>query len=448
MPSFLENLSSSLIYQLFLRPFTPEGTLKGAEKMLPHLKRLGVDLIYLTPVCEADDDMNPRFWSRRMLECGFQNPRNPYRVKDYYKIDPEYGSAQDLKDFIHAAHALGMGVLLDVVYIHCGPGNALRMEHPDFFKPVEQSDWPFPRFDLENPAVRDYFAENMCYFIREFKADGFRADCGDLIPCDFWQAVIGRVRREKPDVILLNEGSDPAHLAAGFDIDYGTTYGDPLRWLARGDISAQWLTRHFQEVDERTPAGKLGWRGLENHDFVNDAMDHRLEKDVGAPLMDCALALNFTGRGVPYLYCGHEIGDVTRHSILGNRFCAPNLRINWSFVQTEAGRARMALIRDLAALRHGLPVLARGDVYYPAHACQDAVIVYCRRAAQDCVCVSVNMTGAPQSLCLPLTFTETLLCRGASVQGNGARGSAQRRECAPDDLPGCASRSMGTGIRR
>lgn len=326
MPSFLENLPSSLIYQLFLRPFTPEGTLKGAEKMLPHLKRLGVDLIYLTPVCEADDDMNPRFWSRRMLECGFQNPRNPYRVKDYYQIDPEYGSAQDLKDFIHTAHALGMGVLLDVVYIHCGPSNALRTEHPDFFRPVEQSDWPFPRFDLEKPAVRDYFAENLCYFIREFKADGFRADCGDLIPCDFWQAVIGRVRREKPDVIMLNEGSDPAHLAAGFDIDYGTTYGDPLRWLARGDISAQWLTRHFQEVDERTPAGKLGWRGLENHDFVNDAMDHRLERDIGTPLMDCALALNFTGRGVPYLYCGHEIGDVTRHSILGNRFCAPNLR--------------------------------------------------------------------------------------------------------------------------
>ncbi len=84
------------------------------------------------------------------------------------------------------------------------------------------------------------------------------------------------------------------------------------------DGCGEWLTRHFQEVDERTPAGKLGWRGLKNHDFVNDAMDHRLEKDVGAPLMDCALALNFTGRGVPYLYCGHEIGDVTRHSILGN----------------------------------------------------------------------------------------------------------------------------------
>lgn len=151
MPSFLENLSPSLIYQLFLRPFTPEGTLKGAEKMLPHLKRLGVDLIYLTPVCEADDDMNPRFWSRRMLECGFQNPRNPYRVKDYYKIDPEYGSAQDLKDFIHAAHALGMGVLLDVVYIHCGPGNALRMEHPDFLSPWSRAIGPFHTLIWKTP---------------------------------------------------------------------------------------------------------------------------------------------------------------------------------------------------------------------------------------------------------------------------------------------------------
>ena len=420
MPSFLENLPSSLIYQLFLRPFTPEGTLKGAEKMLPHLKSLGVDLIYLTPVCEADDDMDPRFWSRRMLECGFQNPRNPYRVKDYYKIDPEYGSAQDLKDFIRAAHALGMGVLLDVVYIHCGPGNALRAEHPDYFIAVEQSDWPFPRFDLENPAVRDYFTENLLYFIQEFGADGFRADCGDLIPCDFWREVIGRVRREKPDVIMLNEGADPAHLSAGFDIDYGTTYGDPLRWLARGDISAQWLARHFQEVDARTPVGKLGWRGLENHDFVNDAMERRLESDIGAPLMDCALALNFTGKGVPYLYCGHEIGDTARHSILGNRFCAPNLRVNWSFAQTPAGQARMALIRELTALRHRLPALSRGEVSYPAHSCQDAAIVYCRRDAADKICVAVNMTASPQTPRLPLRLGETLLARNAFAQGDTA----------------------------
>ena len=61
MQPYLRKLATSVIYQLFLRPFTPEGTLKGAEKMLPHLRRLGVDLIYLTPVNEADDDMDPRF---------------------------------------------------------------------------------------------------------------------------------------------------------------------------------------------------------------------------------------------------------------------------------------------------------------------------------------------------------------------------------------------------
>lgn len=418
MQPYMRKLAASVIYQLFLRPFTPEGMLKGAEKMLPHLRRLGVDLVYLTPVNEADDDMDPRFWSRRMIECGFNNPKNPYRVKDYYRVDPEYGTEQDLKDFIRAAHALGMGVLLDVVYIHCGPGNALRTKRPDFFKPVDQSEWPFPRFDLENPAVRDYFADNLLYFIREFDADGFRADCGDLIPCDFWREVIGHVRRAKPDVIMLNEGSDPAHLAAGLDIDYGTTYCDPLRWLARGDITAKWLTDHFREVDARTPPDKLGWRGLENHDFVNDAMEHRLERDIGAPLMECALALNFTGRGVPYLYCGHEFGDTTRHSILGNRFCAPNLRVNWSFAQTEAGQARMALIRALAALRHELPVFSAGEVVYPAHAREDAVIVFCRADKRERVCVAVNMTNEPQTVRLPLRFGEALLSRGAAAEAD------------------------------
>jgi len=420
MQPYMEKLASSLIYQLFLRAFTPEGTLKGAEKMLPHLKDLGVDLIYLTPVTEADDDMDPRFWSRRTLECGFENPRNPYRVKDYYRIDPEYGTAQDLKDFVRAAHALGMGVLLDVVYIHCGPGNALRTEHPEFFITVEQSDWPFPRFDLANPAVRAYFADNLVYYLREFAVDGFRADCGDLIPCDFWQEVIGRVREEKPDAILLNEGSDPAHLAAGFDIDYGTTYCAPLRWLAKGDITAKWLAQHFREVDERTPPDKLGWRGLENHDFVNDAMDNRLEKEIGAPLMECALALNFTGRGVPYLYCGHEIGDTTRHSILANRFCAPNLRVNWSFARTEMGEKRMALIRQLAGLRHRLPVLSRGEAVYPAHEKEDEVLVCFRRGETDRVCVAVNLTNAPQSLRLPITFGEELFARGASAEADCA----------------------------
>ena len=111
-PEFFAN---SVVYQLFLRPFTTEGTLKGAEKMLPHLAELGVDIVYLTPVVEADDDGNQDFWSPRQKACGLGNPKNPYRMKDYFQIDPEYGTDEDLEKFVKAAHELGLRVLLDLV---------------------------------------------------------------------------------------------------------------------------------------------------------------------------------------------------------------------------------------------------------------------------------------------------------------------------------------------
>ena len=128
-PSYLKN---AVIYQIFLRPFTPEGTLKSAADMLPHLASLGVDILYLCPVAEADDDPRPEFWSPRQKHCGLNNPKNPYRIKDYFKIDPEYGDDDALKDFVRDAHELGMRVILDLVYYHCGPAPAFLAEHGIF----------------------------------------------------------------------------------------------------------------------------------------------------------------------------------------------------------------------------------------------------------------------------------------------------------------------------
>ena len=101
-------LKRAVMYQIFLRPFTPGGTLNSAAEMLPHLASLGVDILYLCPVTEADGDMRPEFWSARQKACGLGNPKNPYRVGDYYRIDPEYGTDADLKRFTAYAHELGM----------------------------------------------------------------------------------------------------------------------------------------------------------------------------------------------------------------------------------------------------------------------------------------------------------------------------------------------------
>ena len=84
-PKFLKN---SVIYQINLRAFTPGGTLRSAERLLPHIASLGADLVYLCPIFLADDDPREEFWSDRQKRSGSGNPQNMYRMKDYYAEDP------------------------------------------------------------------------------------------------------------------------------------------------------------------------------------------------------------------------------------------------------------------------------------------------------------------------------------------------------------------------
>ena len=75
------------MYQLALRSFTADGTLNSAAELLPFIKETGFDMIYLCPVFAADDDMDKSFWSSRQIQSGTENPKNPYKMKDYYNVD-------------------------------------------------------------------------------------------------------------------------------------------------------------------------------------------------------------------------------------------------------------------------------------------------------------------------------------------------------------------------
>jgi glycosidase len=119
------------MYQIALRSFTPEGTLFAAMKRLPSVAELGVTVIYVCPLALADDDPRQEYWSPRQKASGTNNPRNPYRIKDHGRVDPEYGTEADLRDFVAAAHDLNLRVLLDLVYFHCGPTSVLA-DKPGF----------------------------------------------------------------------------------------------------------------------------------------------------------------------------------------------------------------------------------------------------------------------------------------------------------------------------
>lgn len=387
-----EWISRGVMYQIHPRAFTPEGTLKAAQARMPDLAGLGVTIVYLGPVFVADDDADPSGWSPRQRKSGLNNPKNPYRIRDFYHVDPEYGSDADLKDFVTAAHAAGLRVMLDMVFLHCGPQAVFLREHPDFVKrdaagAVVKAGWGFPALNLANPDLREYLWRNMEMWVREFDVDGFRCDVADGIPLDFWETARDRLERLRPGVGLLAEGTRKADQIKAFDLDYGWGF----TWDDAAAFRAQWTKMR----DERPRGGARFVRFIDNHDLANDAYSNRVEQAWGGPRVDAALVALFTLDGVPFLYNGQEVADTARHSIYGR------LPVDWANGRTEAGRARTALCRELCAMRRTERALTDGDLVWLDGGAPAEVLSFLRTAGDAKVLSVVNLSGRAVKIALP-----------------------------------------------
>ena len=384
-----EWLTGGVMYQIQPRAFTPEGTLKAAQARLPKLAELGVTVLYLCPVFVADDDMDRTFWSPRQKKSGMNNPRNPYRMKDFYHVDPEYGTDQDLKDFVTAAHALKLRVMLDMVYLHCGPKAVFLQEYPDFIKrdkdgkPVN-AEWAFPALNYANPELREYMWKNLEWWIRDFDVDGFRCDVADGVPLDFWEAGRERIEKIRPDVGMLAEGTKKENQLKAFDLCYG--WGKAYRdWSQALAIRKQWASARA----ERPVGGAKFVRFIDNHDYANDDYEDRLEKRWGSARVDAVLVGLFTLDGVPFLYNGQEVADAARHSIFGRA------AINWANGETEAGLARFVLCKKLCALRVSEPALTKGELAWLDSDAPEAVLSFVRALGGEKVLTVINLSDKP-----------------------------------------------------
>ncbi len=364
-PGYLKKAS---IYQIFLRAFTREGTLAAAERMLPHVAGLGTAIVYLCPIALQDDDMDETFWSERQRKCGLRNPRNPYRIKDFFAIDPEYGTDDDLKRFVGRAHSLGLKVLLDLVYLHCGPKAVFIDANPDFVKrgadgkPLD-GRWHFPELNYESQGLKEHLWRNMEHFIKRFDVDGYRCDVGSAIPLDFWEEGRRRVEALKPGRVMICEGERAEDQLEAFDLNYSFAWEYAVIKLFKGEIDAEGLQATWRKAHDEFPRGARFLRMFDNHDIAHDCGELRHEKVFGPFGADAALALNFFMDGVPFLYNGQEIRDAAPHSIFADKeHGGAKYTVDWSNALTAEGQARMALVRALTKLRKELPALSEGLV--------------------------------------------------------------------------------------
>lgn len=295
----------AVIYQINTRQFTREGTFRAAQAQLPRLKRMGVDILWLMPI-------HPIGVKNRKGSLG-----SPYSVRDYYGVNPEFGTMVDFKAFVRAAHAQGMRVILDWVANHSAWDHALVAQHPEYydrdwkgeFRPTPWWDWSdIIDFDFRQAGIRRYMADAMLFWVREADIDGYRADVAAYVPVDFWEKLREDLDRVKPVFMLGEAQMRDLHYRA-FDASYGWGWYEAMANIAKGKADVGALFGYYSENESAWPAGAMRMVYAENHD--QNAW-HGTQFETFGPALDNTLVLSFVGEGIPLIYNGQEAGNPKR----------------------------------------------------------------------------------------------------------------------------------------
>lgn len=296
---------NATIYQLNTRQFSTEGTFKAAQKQIPRLKELGVDIIWLMPI-------HPIGEKNRKGSLG-----SPYAVKDYFEVNPELGSMQDLKDFVAAAHELEMYVILDWVANHTAWDNPLVHTHPEWYVrdykgdlcPTPWWDWDdIIDLDYSQPALRKYMLKALLYWVKEANIDGYRCDVAGYVPLDFWNEARKALDAVKP-VFMLAEWEERDLLAQAFDMTYAWSWYDAVQSVCSGKENLNALYIYYSTHTKTYPKNSLRMTFVSNHD--KNAWVGTMWEQFGKGL-EAAIALSVIGEGMPLIYNGQEAGNKKR----------------------------------------------------------------------------------------------------------------------------------------
>jgi maltooligosyltrehalose trehalohydrolase len=304
------------------------GGFDGIRRVLPELQRLGVTHVELMPIAD--------FPGRRNWGYDGVLPFAPDRA---------YGTPDELKALIDAAHELGLCVMLDVVYNHFGPDGAYPHVYArPFFRDDIKTPWG-SAIDFRRPEVRDYFIQNAVYWLEEYRFDGLRFDAVHAISeedflTDLARIVRGRVEPGRRIALVLEHEGNRSSLLGGppkFDAQWADDFHHCLHVLLTGENEgyyadfqdparqlARVLAEGFAYQGELTQSGQP--RGepsahlpatafvicLQNHDQIgNRALGERLTTLADRPALDAATALLLLTPFVPMLFQGEEWGSTS-----------------------------------------------------------------------------------------------------------------------------------------
>lgn len=416
--------SGLVVYQTWLNYFAQnqangQNSMSAFENAKAHLRELadmGVTMIQLSPVHPFP---------------GHGTIGSPYGSQDYYEINPGYAlGAGDReariaqwKNYVAAAHQLGLKVIMDCVYHSTDKKNVLVASHSEYYKhnpsgAIVTNQYNFDVLDFDNGETRKYLLDMVKYWLIAVDIDGCRADVAVDVPLSFWAELNNELKKLKPGWFMVAETATKLaeyggtyQNVYGFDALYGVKIMLALRGVINNKVTPDQIGAAWSqgEVEKIIPFGNRYYLAVDNH-------DQRPRAEVlsgGNGAMVAAMVFNFTFDGIPFIFNGQEIGDSAPTSISVQRF------ISWNKPPHPENRN---IFKQVLALRKAHPALSDGTtVLYQADP-QGKTVSFMRQKGKDKVLVVINfsasswsgtVSGTRQS---PLTGTLTNLLTNQTVQ--------------------------------
>ena len=369
---------TAVVYELNTRQFTPEGTFAAAQKQLPRLKALGVDVIWLMPIYPIGE-------LERKGSLG-----SYYAIRDYCDVNPEFGTLADFDAFLAAAHEAGFKVVLDWVANHTSPDHPWVTEKPaewyyrdSLGHTIVEYDWTdIAKLNYDTPEVGEAMRDCMRFWVKR-GVDGFRCDVAYQVPQAFWEATIPVLREEAGrEMYFLAEGEETWLHDAGFDATYAWKLHHLLNDIAQGAADGDSLARYVAWNAETYPADAKRLSFTSNHD-ENSWSGTEFER-MGDAWKAMTVLCWTLPESQPLIYTGQEIGWDKRFEFFEK-----------DSVPAWEDNDYTSFYQYLTALRHDHPALD------PASSCKllkvsPTSISYVRRAGRDKVRVTVDL-AAPWS---------------------------------------------------
>mgnify|MGYP003688560795 FL=1 len=305
-----------VMYEVNLRAFSADGDLQGVQNRLDNIAELGVNIIWLMPIQTNGGPIN-----------------SPYAISNYYAVDEEYGTLENLRTFIGEAHARGMLVILDWVANHTA-WDHIWMEDSSWYTqdgngtiihPAGTNWTDVADLNFENENMANQMIDAMKYWVLEANADGYRCDAADYVPFEFWKRAIDSLRAiPNRELVLFAEGARNDHFEAGFDLNFDWIFYNRTVDIFASGTNASYLGNQHNITYSAVPEGKEKVRFTSNHDqcaWDGTAIDVYGGLDASV----AAFAATLFYPGVPLIYTGQEIGWNIQIPFFSNSV------VNWNY---------------------------------------------------------------------------------------------------------------------